>query len=439
MGDKAHTDLETEQTNPSRSNSICINESPTSNTLDSDSYDTNVLNSDVIQGAITPLRSPSLSDSFTAPQINITENDKTSIPISNAPETESLCKVQNSWNDEFSQNSPKMQNADGKLFSMLDERKELLKKDIAKKRALQENESRVDIQRQIEAAKNSSSTTLTMISKIPSRTEHCDEMVCQDNLSSTLQSTVVPEHTTDPTQEKSIDLQESIHQKSIGGSQPSVSDEEEIKKRKRSKSDDFDNFEEQSEISARKKRKTIANNISSKKDKLYCICKKKYDATKFYVGCDVCNEWFHGHCVGILEKETQKINKYFCPRCSPNSELNLPNFKTLNENDYDLIRKLVKQLLGNRYAAPFKEPVNPSEVPNYYNVVKVPMDLQTIDQRLGQKYYKTLGEFIGDVMRIFENCRFFNPENSPITKSADNLENYFIQKLALLREKVSTS
>ena len=128
---------------------------------------------------------------------------------------------------------------------------------------------------------------------------------------------------------------------------------------------------------------------------------------------------------------------------------------------------------GNRYAAPFKEPVNPSEVPNYYNVVKVPMgkytgyiyrvyictitlakrlylsvyfscilsfsDLQTIDQRLGQKYYKTLGEFIGDVMRIFENCRFFNPENSPITKSADNLENYFIQKLALLREKVSTS
>ena len=32
---------------------------------------------------------------------------------------------------------------------------------------------------------------------------------------------------------------------------------------------------------------------------------------------------------------------------------------------------------GNRYAAPFKEPVNPSEVPNYYNVVKVPMGKYT--------------------------------------------------------------
>ena len=75
----------------------------------------------------------------------------------------------------------------------------------------------------------------------------------------------------------------------------------------------------------------------------------------------------------------------------------------------------------------------------YFSCILSFSDLQTIDQRLGQKYYKTLGEFIGDVMRIFENCRFFNPENSPITKSADNLENYFIQKLALLREKVSTS
>ena len=42
-------------------------------------------------------------------------------------------------------------------------------------------------------------------------------------------------------------------------------------------------------------------------------------------------------------------------------------------------------------------------------------------------------------MRIFENCRFFNPENSPITKTADNLESYFAQKLTLLREMVVNS
>ena len=66
-------------------------------------------------------------------------------------------------------------------------------------------------------------------------------------------------------------------------------------------------------------------------------------------------------------------------------------------------------------------------------------DLQTIDQRVGKKYYTTLCKFIGDVMRIFENCRIFNPENSLITKNADNLESYFIQKLSVLREKDAAS
>ena len=39
-------------------------------------------------------------------------------------------------------------------------------------------------------------------------------------------------------------------------------------------------------------------------------------------------------------------------------------------------------------------------------------------------------------MRIFENCRFFNPPNSPIIKTAAALENFFAQKLALTRKQV---
>ena len=32
---------------------------------------------------------------------------------------------------------------------------------------------------------------------------------------------------------------------------------------------------------------------------MFCVCKQKYDATKFYVGCDICSNWFHGSCVKI--------------------------------------------------------------------------------------------------------------------------------------------
>ena len=53
----------------------------------------------------------------------------------------------------------------------------------------------------------------------------------------------------------------------------------------------------------KKKRRSSgqASSTSVKKDKVYCICRTKYDPKKFYVGCDVCNNWFHGSCVGINE------------------------------------------------------------------------------------------------------------------------------------------
>ena len=68
-------------------------------------------------------------------------------------------------------------------------------------------------------------------------------------------------------------------------------DEEEYNgKRKRPKSGDSP-FSAQTELPSRKKRKSISSNISSRRDKLHCVCRTKYDPTKFYVGCDVCNEW----------------------------------------------------------------------------------------------------------------------------------------------------
>lgn len=33
------------------------------------------------------------------------------------------------------------------------------------------------------------------------------------------------------------------------------------------------------------------------------------------IGCDCCEEWFHGDCVNITKKESKSIAKYFCDRC----------------------------------------------------------------------------------------------------------------------------
>lgn len=36
---------------------------------------------------------------------------------------------------------------------------------------------------------------------------------------------------------------------------------------------------------------------------------------RFYIGCDLCSNWFHGACVGITEKEAKKMDDYVCNGC----------------------------------------------------------------------------------------------------------------------------
>ncbi|KAE8581946.1 hypothetical protein XENTR_v10019882 [Xenopus tropicalis] len=47
---------------------------------------------------------------------------------------------------------------------------------------------------------------------------------------------------------------------------------------------------------------------------VYCICRKP-DINCFMIGCDNCNEWFHGHCINITEKMAKAIREWYCVQC----------------------------------------------------------------------------------------------------------------------------
>uniref|UniRef100_UPI00336AEC94 CXXC-type zinc finger protein 1 n=1 Tax=Drosophila melanogaster TaxID=7227 RepID=UPI00336AEC94 len=49
-------------------------------------------------------------------------------------------------------------------------------------------------------------------------------------------------------------------------------------------------------------------------DQAYCICRSS-DCSRFMIGCDGCEEWYHGDCIGITEKEAKHIKQYYCRRC----------------------------------------------------------------------------------------------------------------------------
>ncbi|XWS55531.1 hypothetical protein CRYUN_Cryun09bG0008100 [Craigia yunnanensis] len=45
-------------------------------------------------------------------------------------------------------------------------------------------------------------------------------------------------------------------------------------------------------------------------------CGGNYNADEFWIGCDVCEKWFHGKCVKITPAKAESIKQYKCPSCS---------------------------------------------------------------------------------------------------------------------------
>ncbi|OWF46473.1 nucleosome-remodeling factor subunit NURF301-like isoform X2 [Mizuhopecten yessoensis] len=171
-------------------------------------------------------------------------------------------------------------------------------------------------------------------------------------------------------------------------------------------------------------------------EELYCLCRTPYDEAQFYIGCDRCQDWFHGRCVGVSQGEADHIDTYICPNCMRKEEADPVSQKELLDRDYDTLRRLVKSLQSHKMAWPFLEAVDRNEVPDYYHVVKDPMDLTTVEKRLQKKKYHRLKDFVKDVTKIFDNCRLYNPTDTPFYQCAEVLETFFVQKLKSVKERI---
>ncbi|TKA24379.1 hypothetical protein B0A50_06699 [Salinomyces thailandicus] len=53
---------------------------------------------------------------------------------------------------------------------------------------------------------------------------------------------------------------------------------------------------------------------------VYCFCRKPDNGT-FMIGCDgTCDDWYHGKCVGVEERDKKLIDAYYCPACTRKGE-----------------------------------------------------------------------------------------------------------------------
>ncbi|KAH8804930.1 hypothetical protein F5884DRAFT_431493 [Xylogone sp. PMI_703] len=115
-----------------------------------------------------------------------------------------------------------------------------------------------------------------------------------------------------------------------------------------------------------------------------------------------------------------------------------------NDQELDFCKDLIHRMLSGpgywtRLVGPFKNPVDPvlDNVPNYFTVVKRPMDLRTIKSKMDKGEYATAADFEKDIRLIFQNCYEYWTREDSIFKLCEQFEAYFNQKWAVRHKAIA--
>ncbi|KAI8355124.1 hypothetical protein EDC96DRAFT_446806 [Choanephora cucurbitarum] len=96
---------------------------------------------------------------------------------------------------------------------------------------------------------------------------------------------------------------------------------------------------------------------------------------------------------------------------------------------------LVEEMQNYTHSWPFLEPVSIEEVADYYDIIKDPMDLATLEENVKADAYPTMEDFVRDTQKIFDNCRIYNGEDTEYARCSAKLERFFNDKLKALNKK----
>ncbi|XP_071415021.1 tripartite motif-containing protein 66 isoform X2 [Pithys albifrons albifrons] len=159
--------------------------------------------------------------------------------------------------------------------------------------------------------------------------------------------------------------------------------------------------------------------------------------------CDHCPKVFHLSC-HVPALLSFPLGEWVCTLCrnpaKPEVEYDCENTRYshscdaqygLDDCDQKKCEKLVLSLFCSSLSLPFHEPVSPL-ARHYYQIIKRPMDLSTIRNKLQKKdksHYSAPEELVTDVRLMFWNCAKFNYPDSEVAEAGRCLDEFFEDKL----------
>ncbi|CAM8989508.1 unnamed protein product [Rhodiola kirilowii] len=169
------------------------------------------------------------------------------------------------------------------------------------------------------------------------------------------------------------------------------------------------------------------------------------------------DDW--GHTVAVKEKsESMESESYLVPsvgvKFADSVKPNIAGSKKRGPSELAESRKekrlkmdrilsqqcsnVLKKLVCHKSGWPFLSPVDPVLlcIPDYFTVIKHPMDLGTIKSKLGKNKYNDVDEFAADVRLTFSNAMTYNPPGHLVHVMAKELNDLFNRMWKSVEKKI---
>ncbi|XP_029658455.1 bromodomain-containing protein 3 isoform X3 [Octopus sinensis] len=137
-------------------------------------------------------------------------------------------------------------------------------------------------------------------------------------------------------------------------------------------------------------------------------------------------------------------NKSRSPKSVPKAQHSSKNKKGKLSEQLKYCNVLLKELFAKKhagYAWPFYKPVDAEllGLHDYHDIIKKPMDLGSIKQKMDNREYKSAAEFAEEVRTIFTNCYRYNPQDSDVVMMAKKLQDVFEMKYAKMPDETPST
>lgn len=125
----------------------------------------------------------------------------------------------------------------------------------------------------------------------------------------------------------------------------------------------------------------------------------------------------------------------------PPKQLSSMNNSTSNPMLMKRCENLLSWLMEHQYAWVFNEPVDVVKlnIPDYFTVIKHPMDFGTIRSKFSRGEYTSPLPFAADVRLTFSNAMTYNPPGNDVHFMAQTLSKSFEQRWKVIEKKIPTN